>query len=158
MSFRIQDGQSIIEGDFSKLEKLIENLKGDHSVDIGVFESAVTGDGMSVATYGAYNEFGSISGDHPPKRSFIRMPLEQKQAKIAQYAEKNAQKNIESGNVKAIFEDIGIAGESVIQEAFDTRGFGTWKPDADSTIEKKGSDAPLIDIGTLRHAITHRTK
>ncbi len=158
MSFSVRDNQSFVEGDFSKLENLIAELKEDHSVDIGVFGSAVTGNGMSVAEYGAYNEFGSISGDHPPKRSFIRMPLEQHGQKIETYVDKRKAEHIESGDIKAIFDDIGIAGESVIQEAFDSRGFGTWKENAESTIERKGSDAPLINDGTLRHAITHRTK
>lgn len=63
---------------------------------------------------------------------------------------------MEEGDIKAIFADIGIAGESQIQEAFDTRGFGTWKENAPSTVESKGSDAPLIDDGTLRAAVTHR--
>ena len=113
---------------------------------------------MPVAEYGAYNEFGSLSRkDRPPKRSFIRMPLEQKGDKIAGYVEKKAKAHMEKGDVKAIFEDIGIAGESVIQEAFDTRGFGSWKENAESTIDRKGSDAPLIDEGLLRRSVTHKT-
>jgi len=159
MSFSFGDGQSVISGDFSGLEKLIAGLKEKHFVDIGVFGSAVTPEGQSVAEYGAYNEFGSITKpDHPPKRSFIRMPLTKRQAKIEAYVKKNMQEHIEKGNIKAIFEDIGIAGESVIQEAFDTRGFGTWKENADRTVAAKGSDAPLINDGTLRHAVTHRTE
>jgi hypothetical protein len=158
MSFNVSDGQSQITGDFSKLEKLIKNLKSDAYVDIGIFKEAKTSDGMPVAEYGAYNEFGSLSRkDRPPKRSFIRMPLEQKGDKVADYVEKKAKGHLEKGDVKAIFEDIGIAGESVIQEAFDTRGFGSWKENADSTIDRKGSDAPLIDEGLLRRSVTHKT-
>jgi hypothetical protein len=153
-AFHFSDGQSEVSGDFSKIEALIADLKEKHYVDIGVFGTAVTSEGMPVAEYGAYNEFGSITRpDHPPKRSFIRMPLESKGDKIAQYVQKHAQEHIEAGDVKAIFEDIGIGGESVIQEAFDTRGFGTWPENKPSTIARKGSDAPLIDDGTLRHAI-----
>lgn len=156
--FHFGDGQSSVSGDFSKLEKLISHLKEKHYVDIGVFSTAKTPDGMPVAEYGAYNEFGSLTvKDRPPKRSFIRMPLETKGDKIAEYAHKKARGHLESGDIKAIFEDIGIAAESVIQEAFDSRGFGTWKENADSTVLQKGSDAPLIDDGTLRKAVTHRT-
>lgn len=158
MSFNVSDGQSQITGDFSRLEKLIKNLKSDAYVNIGIFKEAKTSDGMPVAEYGMYNEFGSLSRkDRPPKRSFIRMPLEQKGDKVADYVEKKAKAHMEAGDVKAIFEDIGIAGESVIQEAFDTRGFGSWKENADSTIERKGSDAPLIDEGLLRRSVTHKT-
>jgi len=156
MSFQFSDGQSEISGDFSKLEALIDDLKEKYYVDIGVFGTAVTSEGMPVAEYGAYNEFGSISRpNHPPKRSFIRVPLQSGQSKITAYVKKHAQDHLEAGDVKAIFEDIGIAGESVIQESFDSRGPG-WAPNAPSTVKAKGSDAPLIDKGTLRHAITHR--
>lgn len=158
MSFNIGDGQSQITGDFSRLEKLIENLNADAYVDIGIFHEAKTSDGMPVAEYGAYNEFGSLTRkDRPPKRSFIRMPLEQKSDKVSDYVVKRTKGHLENGDVLAIFEDIGIAGESVIQEAFDTRGFGSWKENADSTIAQKGSDAPLIDEGLLRRSITHKT-
>ena len=156
MSFNIRDGQSTITGDFSGLERLIKSLKEPHSVDIGVFKDAKTPDGQSVAEYGAYNEFGSVSvPNRPPKRSFIRMPLETKQGDIVKYAESHAREHIEAGDIKAIFEDIGIAGQAKIQEAFDTGGFGTWAPDADSTVARKGSDAPLIDSGLLRKSVTY---
>ena len=160
MSFHFSDGQSVIEGDFSKLEKLIENLEEPHYVDIGVFASAKTSEGKPVAEYGAYNEFGSIKvKDHPPQRSFIRMPLATQGTKIETYVQKHAQEHMENGDVKAIFEDIGIGGESAIQEAFDQRGPG-WKPNAESTVKKKGADAPLIGTGQggglLRASVTHR--
>ena len=156
MSFSIRDGQSEVTGDFSKLEALVAALKEKHYVDIGVFATAKTGSGSPIATYGAYNEFGSIKvKDRPPKRSFIRMPLSTGQAKIAAYVAPRAKAHMEDGDVKAIFADIGIAGESVIQEAFGQRGPG-WKENAESTIKRKGSDAPLIDDGMLRAAITSR--
>ena len=157
MAFKFSDGQSEITGDFSRLEKLIEGLEGDFSTDVGVFSEAKTPDGKQVAEYGAHNEFGSIVvKDRPPKRSFIRMPIEQKQEKIETYVSGKAQGHLETGDVKAIFQDIGIACESVIQEAFDTKGFGSWKPNAETTIERKGSSTPLIDDGTLRKAVTSR--
>lgn len=157
MSFQIRDGQSEITGDFSQLEKLIKGLKEKHSVDIGVFKDAKAPDGMQVAEYGAYNEFGSLTvPNRPPKRSFIRMPLEAKQGEIARYAEGRARKHVEEGDIKAIFEDIGIAGQAKIQEAFDTAGWGAWPPNADSTIaRKRGGDEPLIDSGLLRKSVTY---
>ena len=159
MGFHFSDGQSEVSGDFSKIEALIADLKEKHFVDIGVFESGVTPGGQSIAEYGAYNEFGSITRpDHPPKRSFIRMPLSEHGDKIVNYVEKHAREHLEASDVKAIFEDIGIGGESVIQEAFDTRGFGTWPENKPSTVARKGSDTPLIDDGTLRHAIAHRVE
>jgi hypothetical protein len=160
-AFHFSDGQSVVEGDFSQLENLIGALKEKHYVDIGVFGTGITIEGRPVAEYGAYNEFGSISRpDHPPKRSFIRMPLQTKQDKIGQYVKKHAQAHMEKADIKAILEDIGHGGVSAIQEAFDTRGFGTWKPNAESTIKRKGGDAPLITGADtmLRKQITYRTE
>lgn len=157
MAFKFSDGQSEITGDFSKLERLIGELGKEYGVEVGVFESAKTPNGMQVAEYGAYNEVGSIvRKNRPPKRSFIKMPIEQKQDKIETYAALNSKTHLENGDIKAIFEDIGIGAESVIQEAFDTQGFGTWPPNADSTIIHKGSSTPMIDDGTLRKAIASR--
>lgn len=154
MSFNIRDGQSEIRGDFSQLENLIKGLKEKHSVDIGYFKEAKTPDGQSVAQYMAANEFGSVSRKLPV-RSSIRMPLEKKQKEIAAYAEGHAREHIESGDIKAIFEDVGIAGQAKIQEAFDSGGFGTWPPDSDKTIARKGSDAVLIDTGLARKSVTY---
>jgi hypothetical protein len=155
VSFTIRNGQSEVKGDFSKLEKLVAALGEKHFVDIGVFSDAKTSEGVSVAMYATANEFGVIT-KNIPARSAIRMPLEVKSDQISDDVGKRAKKHLEDGDVKAIFEDIGFAGEAAIQEAFDTRGFGTWKENAESTIEKKGSDAPLIDEGLYRKSITHR--
>lgn len=144
-----------VKGDFSKLENLLKGLKTKMSVRVGVFQEATTPDGEKVASYGADNEFG-VPERRIPERSFIRMPIETKAGKIAADVEKRKRDRIEQGNIRGIFEDIGLAAEAVIQEAFDTRGFGTWKENAEMTIEKKGSDAPLIDEGLLRRSITSR--
>lgn len=157
MGFSVSDGQSVITGDFSGLEKLIKGLKEKHSVEVGYFATAKTPEGKQVAEYMATNEFGSII-KRIPKRSSIKMPLEVKIKKIQGYVYSKVKKHVEEGKIKAIFEDIGIACESVIQEAFDTRGFGTWAPNADKTIALKGSDAPLIDEGLARKSVTYRVK
>lgn len=155
MSFSIRDGQSTITGDFSKLENLIKSLDVDMSVDVGYFETAKTPEGKPVAEYMAANEFGSVERKLPV-RSSIRMPLESKQSDIASYVERRSPDHIEKGEVEAIFEDIGIAAQSKIQEAFDTRGFGTWAPDSEKTVIRKKSDAPLIDSGLARKSVAYR--
>jgi len=154
MPFNIRDGQSEITGDFSGLENLIKGLKEPHGVDIGYFKDAKTPDGQSVAQYMAANEFGSIERKLPV-RSSIRMPLEKKQKEISDYVAGRSKGHIEQGDIKAIFEDIGIAGQAKIQEAFDTGGFGEWPADSDGTIARKGSDSVLIDTGLARKAVTY---
>lgn len=143
-----------VKGDFSKLEKLIEGLKTKHAVRVGVFADATTPDGELVAAYGADNEFG-VPG-RIPERSFLRMPIEKKASTISSNVKVNQGERIRQGDIRGVFEDIGLACESAIQEAFDTRGFGTWKENAEFTIIQKGSDAPLIDEGLLRRSVTSK--
>lgn len=163
MSFEIKNGDSIITGDFSKLEKLVENLGKKYYVDIGILgESNKTIEGgLTLAGIGAVHEFGTDRAGRGnktviPQRSFIRMPLETGQDEIEAAVKPHLQKKIADGDIEGIFKLIGAAGEARIQEAFETGGFGTWDPNADITIERKGSDSPLIDTGALRQAITSK--
>jgi hypothetical protein len=152
-------GDSYIETDFKALDKLVENLGKKHYVDVGILgENAgkTEGGGATIGMIGAAQEFGTIDG-RIPKRSFIVMPLQTHQGDIQKQVEPRMQAHMEKGDIKGIFTDIGIAAEGVIQDAFDTRGFGTWKPNAESTIEQKGSDSPLIDKGLLRKSISSKS-
>jgi hypothetical protein len=160
MSFRQKIGDSVVEGDFSKIESLIKGLEEQHVVDVGVLgdDGAAPhpgSDDESVAEIGAKHEFGVI-GEGLPKRSFILMPIQSKQRAIEKQVEKNLEANLASGNLLSVYRDIGFAAEAVIQEAFETGGFGKWEPLAEITIEKKGSSAILIDEGVLRRSITSR--
>ena len=163
MSFTEKNAGGVVTGDFSKLEKLIENLEGNHYVDIGILgenNQSVEG-GYTLAGIGAVHEFGTDRAGRGntvtiPERSFLRMPLETGQQDIENAVEGHLQKLIADGDIKGIFKLIGIAGEARIQEAFETAGFGEWDPNAESTIRQKKSDSPLIDQGDLRKAITSK--
>lgn len=163
MSFEVKNPGGVVTGDFSRLEKLIENLEGNHYVDIGILgeSNQSTEGGYTLAGIGAVHEFGTDRAGRGnkvtiPERSFLRMPLETGQEDIEKAVSPKMQKLIGEGNIKGIFKLIGIAGEARIQEAFETAGFGEWDPNADSTIERKKSDSPLIDQGDLRAAITSK--
>lgn len=157
MSFKVKHGDVTIEGDFSRLEKLVKNLGKDYYVDVGVIgdEATTEREGKTLAGIGAEHEFGVPDRKPPlPRRSFIRFPLETGQRQIESQVGKRYQRNIENGDIKQIFGDIGLASEARIQDAFESGGFGQWKELSDFTIEQKGSDAILIDTGTLKQSIT----
>lgn len=162
MTFSHKSGSSEVSGDFSKLEKLIENLEKDYYVDIGILgASGSTEGGLTVAGVGAVHEFGTDKAGRSrdtviPERSFIRMPLETGQEDIEKQIDPKLQELIEKGDIKGIFKLIGIAGESRIQEAFETGGFGSWEDIKESTKKSKGSDAILIDQGPLKQSITSK--
>ena len=176
MSFNIKNGDSVVSGDFSKLENLIKNLSKKYYVDIGIMgeKNQTVEGGYTLAGIGAVHEFGTDRAGRGnktviPERSFIRMPLETGQDQIEKDIEPKIEKLLADGNIKGIFKLIGVAGEARIQEAFETGGFGTWKENSPITIhgskpgkdgkkfiKGKKSDQPLIDIGGLRQSVTSR--
>lgn len=168
-AFSHKSGDNVVTGDFSRLEKLVENLGKKFYTDIGILGAAgyTEGGGITLAGVGAVHEFGTDKAGRNrdtviPERSFIRMPLETGQEDIEKALKPRLQQLIEDGDIKGIFDLIGIAGEARVKEAFETGGFGTWEGLAASTIKgrKKGpgkhDPQPLIDIGTLSQSITSR--
>lgn len=105
------------------------------------------------AAIGALHEYGSLSRNIP-RRSWLADPIDEKMPENKLYLEKAylmSLKQVISGSVSGMdvfFKKLGITAEKVIQEAFDTRGFGKWLP----LKWRKGS--PLIDTGQLRKAVT----
>lgn len=169
MTFTHKSGDNVVTGDFSKLEKLVENLGKKYFTDIGILGKGgyTEKGGITLAGRGAVHEFGTDKAGRNrdieiPQRSFILMPLETGQEFIEKQIEPEFQELIENGDIKGIFDLIGIFGEARIQEAFETKGFGTWEELAESTIKsrKKGpgkhDPQPLEDIGTMRQSISSR--
>lgn len=161
MSFEHKTGDSVVKGDFSRLEKLIESLESPISGDIGILGGEQVEGGITLAGIGAVHEFGTDKAGRGnntkiPERSFLRMPLETGQEDIEKAIAPKLQEYIENGNVKGIMELILIAGEARIQEAFESGGFGKWPKLADPTTQRKGSAGILIDTGVLRQGITSR--
>ena len=162
-AFSHKSGDNQVTGDFSRLEKLIENLSKDYYTDIGILGAAGSTEGgkITLAGIGAVHEFGTDKAGRNRdteilERSFIRMPLETGQEAIEKQIDPDFQKLMEDGDIKGIFELIGIAGEARVQEAFETGGFGTWEDIKEATKKRKGSDAILVDQGPLRQGITSR--
>ena len=103
-----------------------------------------------------------------PARSFIRKPLERSsdlRKKIRQKTQYYSQLEIDlakelisehgsSGLLEELAYATALSAIELINEGFETSGFGDWKPDSPITIKRKGSEMPLIDTGRLRRSIT----
>lgn len=126
-------------------------------VRVGVLgNSAIREGGLTNATLAAIQHGGSESRNIPP-RPFLKMPIEHnKQELITQSAKILKSGGIE--NINIALSQVGKVCESFVQEAFDTAGYGTWKPNAPTTIKRKGSAQPLIDEAKLRRSITSDVK
>lgn len=147
---------SEVEIDSKKLRAIIRALSKNKYARVGVLgnpprENPEEPTNVELAIK---HEFGVLS-ERIPARSFLRMPTEVASADIAAVANSPTSINaLLNGKPEVALARMGIKAEAVIQEAFDTRGFGGWAPNSRLTIMLKGSSSPLIDTGQLRRAVT----
>lgn len=139
--------------------KIIKDALSDkYKVRVGIIGSKAAQthtDGATNVEIGSIHEFGSVSRGIPP-RSFLRMPLE---LKIWDWVKANKDRYYEMLKINKLrkwYVALGFAAEDIVDQAFTTRGFGNWLPLKPKTIERKGSDMPLIDTGQLRRSISSK--
>jgi hypothetical protein len=138
------------------LRKLIAAIKDPPKVRVGIFgdENARKGVEVTNAEIGAKHEYGQ---DGMPVRSFLRMPLTEK---LQPYLDKSkaftpeAMKKVnEDASIAPWLEKVGVVAEQVVAAAFNTGGFGKWKP---SNMEKKKVKQTLIETQQLRNSIVSK--
>jgi phage gpG-like protein len=151
-----------VKADLGKLKDLEKTLLTSKNMyaKIGIIgsEAKKDHDGITNVELGLKHEFGSNTGKIP-ERSFLRMPIKKKRKKIAEALEKKQKEfkqNIIDGNIKKNYQILGIAAEAIVQEAFETGGFGNWQKLSPYTIARKGSSAILIDTAQLRKSISSK--
>jgi hypothetical protein len=109
--------------------------------------------GGDILSRGIYNEFGT---DKIPERSFIRAGFDTEKNNISNDMIKIAERII-SGQMK-VKTGLNLLGDSTkgrIQEfAIDLRD----PPNAQSTIDAKGSSNPLVDTGQMIGSIDYKVK
>lgn len=141
----------------SGLDNLKKNLSKNWFAKVGYLGEKAGRDGDSSInnpTLAVIMEFGSITNNIPP-RSTLRMPIQTHSREIIQFLNSNVIKRLfEKGDIKGVFTALGVFVENIVQQAYETRGFGQWAANKAATIRRKGSSAPLIDTGQLRRAVT----
>jgi phage gpG-like protein len=149
----------IVKSDLRGLNNFVKGISEKSFVKVGIFgKKAKRKQGvLTNAEIGAIHEFGSFSRGIPD-RSFLRLPLFQKSEQILSESSKGSLKMLVDGNLVGLLKRFGIVCENAIQEAFASAGFGAWAPNAPSTIRRKGSSAPLIDVGELRRSIASKVE
>jgi len=120
--------------------------------------STTTKDKMSNPYLGLIHEFGSKK-KHIPARSFLRMPLTLYLGReVNKVGKEFFRVLVLKGATKKALDSLGLIARNIIDRAFTTHGFGSWTPNAESTIKRKGSSAPLIDTAQLRKSVTWRVE
>tara|TARA_R110000851_G_scaffold306239_5_gene464506 strand:- start:1674 stop:2150 length:477 start_codon:yes stop_codon:yes gene_type:complete len=143
--------------DLSGFNNLKKALDANMEVRVGVLSNKNgRNDTQSNASVGATHEFGSVT-NKIPARSWLRMPIQVKIKEIQKAIFKKRtqiEADLLRGNSKSLFTILGLSAEKVIQDSFESGGFGKWAKLNAETIKRKGSSAPLIDSGQLRRSVT----
>ena len=148
-----------IEIKLNKLEKFIKDVPNlqNQEVRIGFLgeeKNTRSGGELTNADLAAIHHFGSVSKKLPPRSPFVGFQMEEKTSIISNIIgkslESSVKKNtINKSDVTQALKKGGLAGENLIDEAFQTGGFGSWKPINPKTAKAKGNKKILIATDQL---------
>lgn len=145
-----------------KLQSYEKKLAESHSkaVLVGVISDQLTKrvykDGTPLLEVAATNEYGEPRRKIP-RRSFLKMTFEIKSNDINSFIQNQYKLVFEKGrSTTQALGLVGVKAKNLVAEAFNTGGFGRWKPLSQETIDArpKKTTTILIDTGTLRTSIT----
>lgn len=133
---------------------LVERIYGlkKPKVAVGIFEAdggQPHGDEVTVADVAAWNEFGT---ETIPERSFLRAWFDENIDRAREALHRLMLRVVEGKLTKEqALEQFGLWVQGEIQKRI---AQGISPPNAQSTINAKGSSKPLIDTGQLRSSVT----
>lgn len=138
------------------LDAFIKILKGKPSVlKIGILQDTASRAGkINNATIGAVHEYGTAT---IPQRSFLRQPLAEHLSSYVENSNVFGKDTFKQVIAKKSFvpylQKIGIIGETVVSDAFNSGGFGKW-PAWKNPGYENNTGMLLIDSQQLRNSIT----
>lgn len=155
-----------LQKDLNKeLEKIAKYFDGSHHAKLGILggdseRPAEEGEDITNSELGLVHEFGSVKRNIV-MRSWLRMPIMEKAKDIIKAIVKR-KREIEKEAVRGekpteLYNHLGLAGESAVQEAFDTGGFGTWEAKK-PTKQNKDKMSPLIMTSQLRKSVSSKVE
>lgn len=128
-----------------KMAELADQL-GTGSVSVGFLEGAVYPDGTPVAAVAFWNEFGAPSKGQPP-RPFFRQMIE---AESSTWPDKLAALLAGGHDVE---DSLALLGEDIEGALKQSIMSLSSPPLAQSTIDAKGFEKPLIDTGQMKDSV-----
>lgn len=146
MNIRVPNLQAAV----NQLRKELAQYRGNSHVTVGIHEDSQqpeSGD-LTMAQLGAVQHFGSEDG-RIPARPWLDTGVESGTQEILDTIRSAAGKGLP---LDAVLEQVGVVAAGAVQEYMtDLRT----PPNAPSTIERKGSDSPLIDTGAMRQSVSY---
>jgi hypothetical protein len=123
----------------------IRNLDGT-VVAVGIQSSdgsKTDDDGVALVDSATWNEFGT---DTIPARPWLRTALDVNRRRWTKAAGRAVKEVIDGGTGEAGLRLLGVV---MVGDAKESLLDGAWTPNAPATIQRKGSDQPLVDTGRL---------
>lgn len=127
---------------FAELEKLAKL-----EVQVGFQSDQMYEDGTSLPEIAAFNELGSSD---TPARPFMKQSFEKHEKELQAGCDAVNQALASGSSTEQALQRLGVLVKGLVQEEIVE---GSFKPNAASTIRKKGSDRPLIDTGYMRQSV-----
>lgn len=106
-------------------------------------------DGTDICDVAAFSELGT---DHIPARPFIRQSVDDNESKINSFLKEEVKDFARGKSAEQILKEIGIFQKDLMQDKITS---GSFAPNAESTIKKKGSSKPLVDTGRMRQSVNY---
>lgn len=106
-------------------------------------------DGTDICDVAAFNELGT---DHIPARPFIRQSVDDNESKINSFLKEEVKDFAQGKSAEQILKEIGIFQKDLMQDKITS---GSFAPNAESTIKKKGSSKPLVDTGRMQQSVNY---
>ena len=106
-------------------------------------------DGTDMCDVAAFNELGT---DHIPARPFIRQSVDDNESKINSFLKEEVKDFAQGKSAEQILKEIGIFQKDLMQDKITS---GSFAPNAEFTIKKKGSSKPLVDTGRMRQSVNY---
>lgn len=136
----------------ANINKFLAAIKNAPETRVGVAEGRNRSDGKTNSFVGKMHEFGTTQ---LPVRSFLRIPIMNHLSERINNADlmtDDAIKNIlKTGSLEGLMTHLGIIAEGIVQDAFDSSGFGLWPP---SDMTHKRTKETLVETRQLRQSIT----
>lgn len=145
------------------LKALIAAMKTTPKVKIGVLggksarrpEASIEGTPKQPLTNAEVGQIAEFGTEHTPVRSWLRMPLikhlQSYMDKAGAFKKEVVIKILETRSLTPFMGKVGLTGERVIADGFDSGGFGEW-PESDMRYKK--NHQTLVETQQLRNSVT----
>ena len=144
-------GHDRITPDGKKFFREIEELK-KLQVRVGYQQGKTKSQkGVDLLDIAMWNELGTARA---PSRPFIRQSADRNKGDIEKFCADQLKKVTQGGTAERILNAIGVMQKGLIQDTI-SKSKEWAEPNAEFTVERKGSDTPLIDTGRLMQSASY---